>query len=669
MVHRAPGPAAAADDQPRRDLGRRPAAAARGDLARERRRRRRGARRELRPARAPLRAAGPGGRRRRRPPDRAGAAAASSSSPRRASSTWLGERLLVLYVYPRTGRPGVEPRRNGTRPRARAAARLSPAATATTARSSARSAPASSASRRSRSTTSARSPNGSASPTPSPPIPSCASPTPCGSRPSSSTGSGSTSGSRSSPRRAASSRSSTPSSRRTRTRPRYSPCCAAAGLTYRSSHWTRRVASSAAAGAVARLPGGRSRGLGEAGARRGGVAGLQRAKLRAARARADGQRTRRTGARRTPDCGSNAEMRQVADRRRNRRGRGPDGADRIPVAGHLTGEGVSAQANCVERRLVRGVDALAAFEGASGPWRAASSPRFRRPRRRAGTARPPGRHPRRPSGGTALGDPSTLRVDDDPMPAELAAAHPAPRGLHGHRRDRRQRGLSPWALGIWRSSTSASPSSSTLPRERDRTRPRPHRWCCWRRTSAASITSTRCATRTSCCTPTNCSAPADHDELDRSAIPFSSTRRCRLSRSCRADPPSPCLQGLPGRGRADRSLPPHGRPCPSSPAAPRPRAPRQPRCEAVIRRWSASESWIAIAHCAASCGREGDKSSSPHGRPPRRDGRRRDPKGAVVPRDQVAMPRLRSLQERRRVDDVGEEEGRPVRTVLSGPAV
>ena len=69
----------------------------------------------------------------------------------------LGSELLVLYIYPRTGRPGPPDARAGTTSPARAAARRSRAGSATMPASWASSARSSPGSRRSRSTTSSSS--------------------------------------------------------------------------------------------------------------------------------------------------------------------------------------------------------------------------------------------------------------------------------------------------------------------------------------------------------------------------------------------------------------------------------------------------------------------------------------------------------------------------------
>jgi uncharacterized Ntn-hydrolase superfamily protein len=66
---------------------------------------------------------------------------------------------------------------------------------------------------------------------------------------------------------------------------------------------------------------------------------------------------------RTADA--NAEMRQVAMLDATGEVAVHTGEHCIPAAGHLTGEGVSAQANCVERPAVW-ESMVAAFEGASG---------------------------------------------------------------------------------------------------------------------------------------------------------------------------------------------------------------------------------------------------------------------------------------------------------------
>ena len=101
----------------------------------------------------------------------AAVASACVDAGRASISRHEAQPLLVLYVYPRTGRPGVEPHpRAGTRRPAREAARRNPAATGTTATSFVSSARASSGSRRSRSTTSARPRSASASPMRSSPI-------------------------------------------------------------------------------------------------------------------------------------------------------------------------------------------------------------------------------------------------------------------------------------------------------------------------------------------------------------------------------------------------------------------------------------------------------------------------------------------------------------------
>ena len=75
----------------------------------------------------------------------------------------LARERLVLYVYPRAGRPGRPPAAAGTRSPARAGARRSRARSATTPASSPGSVRSSRASRRSRSTTRSSSPSGTTS--------------------------------------------------------------------------------------------------------------------------------------------------------------------------------------------------------------------------------------------------------------------------------------------------------------------------------------------------------------------------------------------------------------------------------------------------------------------------------------------------------------------------
>ena len=177
------------------------------------------------------------------------------------------------------------------------------------------------------------------------------------------------------------------------------------------------------------------------------------------------------------------------------------GEQYIPAAGHLTGEGVSAQANCVERPAVW-ESMVAAFEGASGTMARRLLAALQAAEAAGGDWR--GRQAAGirvvPAAGQRWETVYDLRVDDHPEPlAELERlirlheGYTAIGEIDDSAAVARAQG--------WRSSTSASPSSSTPPARTRSNVDASSSPGCWRRTSAGSTTSTRCGTPTSCRTP------------------------------------------------------------------------------------------------------------------------------------------------------------------------